>query len=90
MMLRQHLLSMCVPAAFTDTGVFMAVKVEAVFRRVNGQMFTEVNVSTASVDFCSDEMRQATAAAQLLTERFAAVTGVHSVNFINGEGHYVN
>ncbi|EGX8700596.1 hypothetical protein JHH40_004313 [Salmonella enterica] len=68
----------------------MAVKVEAVFRRVNGQTFTEVDVSTASVDFCSDEMRQATAAAQLLTERFAAVTGVHSVNFINGEGHYVN
>ncbi|EDQ3624084.1 hypothetical protein S459_004915, partial [Salmonella enterica subsp. diarizonae] len=47
----------------------MAVKVEAVFRRVNGQTFAEVSVSTASVDFCSEEMQQATVAAQLLTER---------------------
>ncbi|EDK0981777.1 hypothetical protein GFZ13_21395 [Salmonella enterica] len=50
----------------------------------------EVSVSTASVDFCSEEMQQATVAAQLLTGRFATVTGFDSVNFINGEGHYVN
>lgn len=68
----------------------MAVKVEAVFKRVNGQTFAEVSVSTASVDFCSEEMRQATVAAQLLAKRFATVTGFDSVNFINGEGHYVN
>ncbi|ENH8583589.1 hypothetical protein ABWS22_000773 [Salmonella enterica subsp. enterica serovar Braenderup] len=68
----------------------MAVKVEVVFKRVNGQTFAGVSMSTASVDFCSEEMQQATAAAQLLTERFATVTGFNSVNFINGEGHYVN
>lgn len=32
----------------------MAVKVEAVFKRVNGQTFAGVSVSTASVDFCSE------------------------------------
>ncbi|EKA6139477.1 hypothetical protein OL052_001052 [Salmonella enterica] len=52
--------------------------------------FAEVSVSTASVDFCSEEMQQATVAAQLLTGRFATVTGFDGVNFINGEGHYVN
>lgn len=83
-------MDMRVPAAFTDTGGVMAVKVEAVFKRVNGQTFAEVSVSTASVDFCSEEMQQATVAAQLLTGRFATVTGFDSVNFINGEGHYVN
>ncbi|EGB0327230.1 hypothetical protein H6W05_003559 [Salmonella enterica] len=68
----------------------MAVEVKAVFRRVNGVLLAEVGVAVASLDFCSEEMREATMAAELLKARFATVTGFNNVNFINGECKYVS
>ncbi|EEA1387645.1 hypothetical protein GK444_16165 [Salmonella enterica] len=68
----------------------MAVEVKAVFRRVGGVTMAEIDVATASLDFCSEEMREATMAAELLKARFATVTGFNNVNFIDGESKYVS
>ncbi|HGB3673843.1 TPA: hypothetical protein ACIVDA_001807 [Salmonella enterica subsp. enterica serovar Muenchen] len=68
----------------------MAVEVKAVIKRVNGVLLAEVGVAVASPDFCSEELRVATMAAELLKARFATVTGFSNVNFINGECKYVS
>lgn len=68
----------------------MAVEVKAVFRRVGGVTMAEIDVAVASLDFCSEEMREATMAALMLKERFATVTGFDNVNFIDGESKCVS
>lgn len=68
----------------------MAVEVKAVIKRVNGVLLAEIDVATASPDFCSEELREATMAALMLKERFATVTGFDNVNFIDGESKYVS